>query len=238
MHKHIQPMVERILIGLDAAGFDVSGAATDEANALRTSFVLPGVDGERVNPLIEAASFRYADGKISFMGTAKDAVEMASAVLAASVETVGDEPPVIDADVPVPEELPAPLSRDLEDEETHRFIQTLTGAQAASDTPDRLREWQARNGVPATGELDDDTWKAILPQRAQWLRPGATGSQIKVLQAAFIVRGYFEGRVDGVWGIEMSRSLRRFQHDYRIHPRLRIGNPEWTALFGERQQPL
>lgn len=237
VHKHIWPMVERILVGLDGQGIDVS-SIEEHADPRRLGFRLAGADQAIVNDLIEAAKFAYDGVSVTFVGDAEEAVAIA-AQLAESTEAEAEEPEPI----PVETERAAvapPFAFDLEDGPLALFVQYLTGATATgvvdAETTARLTEWQRRMLIEETGVLDARTWSYIVPRRVTWMRPGATGHQVKVIQAAFKAHGYYEPSVNGVWGIEMSRSLRRFQHDYGIHSRLRIGNPEWAALFGEKRE--
>lgn len=238
VHRHIWPLVNRMLAGFEENGISVS-EVTELDDPLRLGFRLPGADVEVVNAMVNVAGFKYDGEKVEYTQSA-EAAEAASALL---VATEVKEPEPIAADVPRPETRPAPISRDFSDPETIRFIQTLigrpaTGEWATEADSEELSLWQKRNNmVPADGELSEELWQNILPRRVKWLRPGATGREVKVMQAGFAVRGFYTRPITGVWGVDMSNALRKFQHEYHIHPRLRISTPDWEALFGVAQTP-
>ena len=239
VHKLIWPLVERLLAGLSQADIDVS-AVKPLDDPRRLGFELPGADPEAVVAIGGAAKFAYDGLHVTFEGTADEAVAIGQLIEASIAQENAYVPPAEPSD---PAEVKVePFAKVVDyDSDDHQdlvlLVQYLVGAEPTGvwslETQRHLASWQRRHGIKDTGLLDDDTWKHIIPQRQKWLRPGATGHYVTVLQAAMVVRGYLPAqRLNGVWGIDMSRGLRRLQADYGLFPRLRIGNPEWAALFG------
>lgn len=242
VNKLIWKLVNRILIGLDQAGFNANTATTNEDDPLRTSFKLKADDIVMVNQMIEPAKFYFADDTIRFIGTPSEAEQMSAAL--PDIETLvndasDDEVEVVDEEIPeLPPEAQIQLGHyvTVDDEGLDtQFVQYLigrpVGAPFSDEDAEALSQWQVRHWFEATGEFDNETLKHIVPQRAKWIRPGATGDEIRVLQAAFRVLGLQEGPVNGVWGIRFSHSLRAFQRQRGLQLRSRVSPIEWQSLF-------
>lgn len=242
VNRLVWPIVERIFQALEQRGTTVS-AATEAEDPQKRGFHLNlgEIDDEMTEWLTEAlapAQFEHKAGEFLFTGEADEAEAISAKLAAAQVEA--EQVPEIAAD---DEALEAPVSVEKfstapGDQMTVKLIQALTGLPLSGDFDERTRaalvDWQNRRHVAPTGEIDADTWSQILPGRVKWLRPGATGLPVSVMQAAFKVHGFYPGPVTGVWGVELSQALRRVQAAYKIHPRLRIGLPEWDTFFEPR----
>jgi hypothetical protein len=217
------------MVGIDTAD---AGLSLGFAIKLRD-----GDDAAILNELLEPVMFAYDSGYVVFTGNAGDAVRLCEAIEPPAPVVVSETAYTAVYDRTAPPAVPFP--RELSEDEnglTLKFIQILTGApledEWTHDTSEALRTWQARNQCPETSELDERTWQSIVPNQIQWLRPGATGSNVKTMQAALAAHGYLSPKITGMWGVEMSDALRRWQSDNDVYPRLRIGEPEWLKLFG------
>ncbi|MDO4867840.1 MAG: peptidoglycan-binding protein [Clostridia bacterium] len=78
-----------------------------------------------------------------------------------------------------------------------------------------LRQFQAMNGLEATGELDDATRAALFSEDAQVLprrlTGGDRGEEVEALQQRLAQFGFLSGEVDGVYGAQTSAAVTRFQ---------------------------
>lgn len=236
VHKYIWRIVEHLFKTFGNADIDFSSLKPVD-DPLKRGFELhmSDVEYERVAELVESTMFNRKGNLFTFMGDATLAEALTKTYEADAPELQNHEP-AEDEPAPAPTTASAPEPMALGDETFIRFIQYLIDAENITGVMDyktkkALVFYQRRHGVPETGEVDTATLTTVVPQRPQWFRPGATGQYIKVIQAAFKALGYYDQAINGVWGVQLSRALRKFQADYRIHPRLRIGSPEWTALF-------
>jgi peptidoglycan hydrolase-like protein with peptidoglycan-binding domain len=240
VHKHVWRIVERLLQGMGSGDINVESARTlDEPLKLGFHLVVTEDELESISADLDLVKFGYQDGNFTFIGTVEEAVELSRLLEVEAPENLDhDSAFEQEAGLPV-DESPKPWRSD--DAEFIVFVQALLGAEKTGEmneeTSSRLKTWQGNHGVPTTGEIDAGTLATFVPRRAMWLRPGATGTPIKVMQAAFQTLGYFDAQINGVWGVKFSRALRKFQEDYRIHPRLRVGSYEWEALFDFSDAP-
>lgn len=245
VNKLIWKLVNRILIGLDQAGLNVQLAVTNEDDPLRISFIMQADDIVMVNQLVGPAMFLF-DGKVfRFTGTAAEADALSNQL--PDVETLTDDsvsdestPPELDPETVI--ELPVEQHVKIggpvmvgDDGLDVVFIQNLIGRPVGLAFSDEdllsFTDWQKRHWTNPTGEFDSETLHNILPKRAGWLRPGATGDQIRTLQAAFRALELQISPVNGVWGVRFSQSLRAFQRQRGLQIRSRVGTPEWSSLF-------
>lgn len=78
-----------------------------------------------------------------------------------------------------------------------------------------LRQFQAMNGLEATGELDDATRTALFSEDAQALPKrltgGDRGEEVEALQQRLAQFGFLSGEADGVYGAQTSAAVSRFQ---------------------------
>jgi len=219
---------------------DISQAQNSD-DPLRLGFKLDVGDNVlMVQSLVAPAGFTYTDGVFAFTGTPEDAEALSSAIGvkpdAVVDEDVESEPEV--APEPSPEKIGGLVS--LGDTGlTVTFVQHLIGAPVTGvfdeTTETLLKKWQSRHWAEPDGTTNEATWDSMLPTRGGWLRPGATGNQIKTLQAAFLTLGFQNSPITGVWGSRFSHSLRLFQSAYKLQMRARVGHPEWTAIFDPEQ---
>jgi hypothetical protein len=223
VHRHVWPIVERLFEGMGQMGVDVK-QASEVSSPLREGFHLDHEPNEFLRSQLDAVHFAFNPNSREYLyvGTIEDAIAIAKAIAAEPrPESVIEDEPEPD---PEPENRQPPWSGDPADPEFEQFLTQLLGV-------DGLDWYQSRLGIQRTGVIDYQTLLSLMPSRPMWFRPGHTGHYIKVLQAALIVRGYLAPPVTGVWGVEFSRALRKFQADYGIRPRMRVGASEWAALF-------
>lgn len=239
VHRLVWPLFNRVLMGLDQAGLDMSQVKTSDNDPLKVSFVVGDLGDlvDKITEMIEPASLVYEDGVIRFTGDAEQA-ESLSAALGVAVDALVDESTDDEPDEAEPVEPERRLGGLIEvgtEGDSVKFVQALIGAPVtgifSEDDSTLLGLWQERHWVPRTGVFGREDWLTILPKRAIWIRPGATGQHVKTLQAAFIALGFQKGPVTGVWGVRFSHSVRLFQDANRLMKRGRIGLPEWGALF-------
>lgn len=93
-----------------------------------------------------------------------------------------------------------------------------------------LQTYQARMGIPVTGDADWNTWKAILPKGSERLSAGTAGAKVRALQAALVVNGY-NPPTTARFGIETIRAVREFQNANNFRVTGRAGFLEWNLLF-------
>lgn len=110
-------------------------------------------------------------------------------------------------------------------------------------TEEALKRFQQDRQLPITGVADRNTLLALqrntTPPRANpqvpgnsyiTLRRGNSGSAVRQLQTLLTNRGYYPGKIDGVFGAETQYAVVRFQQDARILP-TGIATPNtWFAL--------
>lgn len=250
VHRLIWPLVNRILIGLDQMdGVDVTTARTDDTDPLHLRFHvdIPADKVEVVREALEPAKFNLDnEGTIYFDGTAEEAKELSESVGVEADKLTDDTDDEVADPTPDQVERVEPLGGSLEPGATGKlvdFIQFLMGMPNPSGVFDEttvewLKAWQSSHWAPDTGELDADTWRSILPPRTKWLRPGATGLHVKVLQAALLADGYTNAPVSGVWGVRMSQAVRLFQNKNGLVMRERVSPLEWSVLFSPRPDSL
>jgi hypothetical protein len=241
VHRLIWPLVNRILVGLDQAGVSLHSLATNEADPIRISFVLHVDDPVMVGQLLEPAMFVVEGDLIIFKGTPEQATDL-------STQIGHDANQIVDDVEPDEEEITLPAIAPDEVERINTdgfkvgdkglnvtFVQYLMGRDPTGVFSGEdfwaLCDWQKRHYCTPTGTLDAETLSAILPRRAIWLRPGATGQYIRVLQAAFLALQVQTAPISGVWGIRFSKAVRAFQTQRGLMIRQRVGNPEWEQIF-------
>jgi peptidoglycan hydrolase-like protein with peptidoglycan-binding domain len=111
-------------------------------------------------------------------------------------------------------------------------------------TAQALREFQTRNGLSATGVIDQATAVAlgVASAPALLVRPGlqrnATGSNVADLQRALVNSGIrLIGGVDGVFGPATERALRQFQTERGLEVTGTVTEATANALSGAPAAP-
>lgn len=104
-----------------------------------------------------------------------------------------------------------------------------TAASAVSD-------FQRRYDLEPTGEVGDETWALILPpNRVKTLSDGDAGREVVLLQSCLIAYGWWpDGRVNGRYGIVVSKVVRRLQEEHGLRPNGVVRLPEWSVLLDTR----
>ena len=86
-------------------------------------------------------------------------------------------------------------------------------------SPDEIRSFQQERGLHVTGELNDQTQRALeearwkLGDRSFYLQqsPYMRGDDVAVLQARLTEMGFHCGRVDGIFGLMTEAAVKEFQ---------------------------
>lgn len=105
-------------------------------------------------------------------------------------------------------------------------VRTYVDGDFGSATERSVRQWQAKQGLSATGTVDDTTWASLTPK----LTNGSSGDKVKVLQNVLVSRGY-SVVVDGKFGDQTERAVRAFQSDRGITVDGVVGQETWPALL-------
>jgi peptidoglycan hydrolase-like protein with peptidoglycan-binding domain len=95
---------------------------------------------------------------------------------------------------------------------------------------DGILHFQTRMGITQTGEVDWNTWKAIMPRATDRIAAGYAGVKVRALQSALRIFGY-NCPVTSRFGTETIRSVREFQTDRQLRITGRVGYLEWKELF-------
>jgi len=90
--------------------------------------------------------------------------------------------------------------------------------------------YQRRMGIAESGEVDWNTWKAIMPKPTDRIAAGYAGVKVRVLQSALRIVGY-NCPITSRFGTETIRSVREFQTDRQLRITGRVGYLEWNELF-------
>lgn len=127
------------------------------------------------------------------------------------------------------------------------MVQKIVGATIDGDfgpmTKSAVVAWQSKNGVPATGAVDDATWQqmialGVVPPKqnadlAQYatttLRLGSRGDAVKALQRT--LGGLV---VDGDFGLRTDTAVRTFQKAKGLRVNGVVDANVWTVLMGGR----
>ncbi len=83
-----------------------------------------------------------------------------------------------------------------------------------------VQAFQASRGIPSTGWCDEQTWATLV--ESNWAlgdrllsiaAPPLRGDDVSALQVSLARLGFDPGKVDGIFGQNTERALRRFQRD-------------------------
>lgn len=96
-------------------------------------------------------------------------------------------------------------------------------------------------GLPATGEINDKTWSALvdasycLGDRTLFLKmPYFHGNDVKQLQQALGALGFFCGTSDGIFGAGTETALRKFQMNLALYGDGIAGSQTFSAIYNLR----
>ncbi len=94
------------------------------------------------------------------------------------------------------------------------------------ETARAVRAFQQSRGLTASGEVTEETWRAL--EAARW-RLGArtlyqafpeplVGEDVRALQERLLEMGYDSGRADGIYGARTARAVAEFQRETGLTP--------------------
>lgn len=98
-----------------------------------------------------------------------------------------------------------------------------------------VRAFQHRRGLPATGTIDRRTWTSLLARgHAPVLKKGARGDNVRRLQRSLRVAIDLRIAVNGEYGADTSRAVRRYRKRLGLEPRDVVTPRVWQALSSGR----
>lgn len=95
-----------------------------------------------------------------------------------------------------------------------------------TQTATAVRAYQSKIGRPATGTMDDATWRALLPS----LTRGTKGESVTALQRSLRAAG-LEVAVTGTFDAATERAVTDFQKTQRIEPNGKATPVTWARLL-------
>lgn len=131
------------------------------------------------------------------------------------------------------------------------FEGKITG-NYGEDTAAAVRGFQAKRGLPTSGEVDQKTLDALVqrtkkPTRDQMynilragpalLKQGATGAKVKDLQARLKQIGWFSGKVTDSYGPSTAKAVKDFQTKRGIPVTGEVDQRTLDRLHGMTRQP-
>ena len=87
--------------------------------------------------------------------------------------------------------------------------------------------FQAKNGISATGAMNDKTWNKLLPN----LKQGSSGGSVRALQSALQDAGQSVS-VNGTFDATTAKAVRSFQTKHRIKVTGEVSRLTWARLIG------
>jgi peptidoglycan hydrolase-like protein with peptidoglycan-binding domain len=90
--------------------------------------------------------------------------------------------------------------------------------------------------LPANAQIVvDGSLREYRPSAAPTLKYGARGPVVRDLQAFLRNRGYYFGRVDGIYGYRTDRAVRNFQYANLLRTDGVVGRNTWRVLSNRSQ---
>lgn len=99
-----------------------------------------------------------------------------------------------------------------------------------ANTERDVRKFQQDNGLAVDGIVGQNTWNALLTDRAPMIRTGNRGRWVRYAQQKLLSRFYNVGETDGIFGNATDREVRRFQADNGLETDGMIGPNTWRVL--------
>ncbi|HHX33237.1 MAG TPA: LysM peptidoglycan-binding domain-containing protein [Mollicutes bacterium] len=137
------------------------------------------------------------------------------------------------------------------------FFGSITGSFGPTTT-EAVKEFQRRQNLPVTGEVDERTWNILndltsdtfadeflsVPVQTggtpseemtsvlsrPTVREGDTGPVVRELQTILSELSYLSGAIDGIFGPATGVAVRTFQTNNRLTPDGIVGRNTWSAL--------
>lgn len=119
------------------------------------------------------------------------------------------------------------------------YTPTVTGS-FGPDTTLAVRTFQEENGLLVTGIVNTETWNTIFAltpspfPTKRVLRPvlkrGSTGEDVKTLQRNLTQLMFYDGAIDGKFGVETENAVKAFQANNRLTADGIVGPDTWSAL--------
>lgn len=110
------------------------------------------------------------------------------------------------------------------------------------DTESAVRDFQSNNDLDVDGVVGPETWSALGIEESEkaaeddededgyeQLARGDEGDAVTFLQETLVEAG-FELEIDGVFGADTERAVRRFQQDNELDVDGVVGDETWEAL--------
>ena len=117
-----------------------------------------------------------------------------------------------------------------------RILQLLLNANGAKLDADGIfgdqskaavSAFQSKNGISATGAMNDKTWNKLLPN----LKQGSSGGSVRALQSALQDAGHSVS-VNGTFDATTAKAVRSFQTKHRIKVTGEVSRLTWARLIG------
>ncbi|MBR0642568.1 peptidoglycan-binding domain-containing protein [Plastoroseomonas hellenica] len=108
------------------------------------------------------------------------------------------------------------------------------------ESQEALERFQQRNGLQATGQLNQATAMMLGINTAELLSAGPAADQaprplsilaVQKIQAQLRVFGFYRGGIDGIWGPGTQAAIERFQLGRGLQPTGQL-NPETAQALG------
>lgn len=111
---------------------------------------------------------------------------------------------------------------------THGGEPVAITALVGPTTEGLIKRFQAKNGLPANGVVDQPTWRALQPT----MRLGHGSEAVKALQVALNEKHGFQLAQDGLFGMRTDAAVRQFQAHMGLVADGVVGPMTWAALVG------
>ncbi|BAB77032.1 peptidoglycan-binding domain-containing protein [Anabaena sp. FACHB-709] len=96
--------------------------------------------------------------------------------------------------------------------------------------------------APANAQVNSNVQRAGRLSRytllnAPFLRPGSRGQAVRDVQAVLQSLGFYNGALDGIYGLRTARAVAAFQRSQRLVGDGRVGKLTWQALRNSKNIP-
>lgn len=117
-------------------------------------------------------------------------------------------------------------------------IEYLTGdvdGIYGADTKRSVFDFQKEEGMPATGEMDEETLARLERRydeaKKEWvIGPGSRGKRVIRLQNQLFLHGYYPGSSDGIYGAGTESAVKKLQEEEKLKRTGRADAAVWDVL--------